>query len=132
MENNEYAPESDRRPHLSLERHLTVGPHTYQLTASGTGDEHITLSLVGWNETGAVVSEISGGISPRDLPAVADVLTSTLAGLLAVHRQHRAPGPGPRRRPRHGVPRPPVEDTGPAVPRRAVRFMVAELLRPFV
>ena len=95
MENNEYAPESDRRPHLSLERHLTVGPHTYQLTASGTGDERIGLSLVGWNPSGEVVSEISGGISPVDLTPVADALTSTLAGLAALRRQRLAPTASP-------------------------------------
>src|SRR5690349_5763721 len=87
MDENEYQPESDRRPHLSLERHLTVGPHVYQLTASGTGDDRISLSLVGWNDGGEVVSEISGGISPADLDPVADALTSTLAGLATLRRQ---------------------------------------------
>lgn len=87
MDDNEYPPESDRRPHLSIERHLTVGPHVYQLTASGTGDERISLSLVGWNAAGEVVSEISGGMSPTDLVPVADALTSTLVGLAALRRQ---------------------------------------------
>jgi hypothetical protein len=32
-----------------------------------------------------VVSEISGGISPTDLPSVADVVSATLAGLVALH-----------------------------------------------
>jgi hypothetical protein len=93
MDENEYQPESDRRPHLSLERHLTVGPHVYQLTASGTGDERIGLSLVGWNETGEVVSEISGGISPDDLAPVADALTSTFAGLATLRRQRLTAAP---------------------------------------
>ena len=87
MDDNEYVPEADRRPHLSLERQLTIGPHVYQLTASGTGDERIGLSVVGWGPTGEVVSEISGGISPADLAPVADALTSTLAGLAALRRQ---------------------------------------------
>jgi len=87
MDDNQYAPENDNRPHLNLERHLTVGPHVYQVTASSTGDERIGLSLVGWNPAGEVVSEISGGISPADLAPVADALTSTLAGLAALRRQ---------------------------------------------
>jgi len=87
MDDNEYVPGNDNRPHLSLERHLTIGPHVYELTASGTGDESIGLSLVGWGPTGEVVSEISGGISPADLAPVADALTSTLAGLAALRRQ---------------------------------------------
>src|SRR5688572_24133407 len=98
MDDNEYAPESDHRPHLNLERHLTIGPHVYQLTASGTGEERIGLSLVGWNPSGEVVSEISGGISPADLAPVADALTSTLAGLAALRRQRLgspAPAVGP-------------------------------------
>jgi hypothetical protein len=90
MDDTEYPPEKDHRPHLSLERHLTVGPHVYQLTASGTGDERIGLTLVGWNPSGEVVSEISGGISPADLAPVADALTSTLAGLATLRRQRLA------------------------------------------
>jgi hypothetical protein len=44
-----------------------------------------------------VVSEISGGISPDDLPALADVLTTTLAGLVALRAPR--PAPAPRRKP---------------------------------
>jgi hypothetical protein len=110
MDDNQYPPEADRRPHLNLERHLTVGPHVYQLTASGTGDDRIGLSLVGWNPAGKVVSEISGGISPTDLAPVADALTSTLAGLAALRRQRLAataspslPGPLPKRHRNQGT-----------------------------
>jgi hypothetical protein len=109
MDDNEYPPESDRRPHLSVERHLTVGPHVYQLTASGTGDDRIGLSLVGWNAAGEVVSEISGGMSPTDLAPVADALTSTLAGLAALRRQRLTatastlPGLPPKRHRNQGV-----------------------------
>jgi hypothetical protein len=110
MDDNEYPPESDRRPHLNVERHLTVGPHVYQLTASGTGDDRIGLSLVGWNASGEVVSEISGGMSPTDLAPVADALTSTLAGLAALRRQRLTstapstlPGPPPKRHRNQGV-----------------------------
>jgi hypothetical protein len=101
MDDNEYPPGTDLRPHLSLERHLTVGPHVYQLTASGTGDERIGLTLVGWNAAGEVVSEISGGISPADLAPVADALTSTLAGLATLRRQRLAATASP------AVPAPP-------------------------
>ena len=91
MDDIEYQPENDRRPHTALERHLTVGPHVYQITASGTGDERISLAVLGWDAEGAVVSEISGGISPSDLPAVTDALTSTMAGLAAFRRQRPSP-----------------------------------------
>ena len=90
MTDIEYPPENDRRPHTALERHLTVGPHVYQITASGTGDEPISLAVLGWDAEGEVVSEISGGISPDDLPVVADALTSTLAGLAAFRRDRPA------------------------------------------
>jgi hypothetical protein len=98
MDDNQYPPEGDNQPYLSLERQLSLGPHTYQLTASGAGDERIGLTLVGWNAAGEVVSEISGGISPTDLAPVAEALTSTLAGLATLRRQRltaAAPGPAP-------------------------------------
>jgi hypothetical protein len=107
MESHEYPPEQDQRPHLSVERHLTVGPHVYQLTASGTGDERIGLTLVGWNPSGEVVSEISGGISPADLTPVADALTTTLAGLAALRRRRvsspTAPGQPEKRHRNQGA-----------------------------
>jgi hypothetical protein len=89
MNDIEHAPEHDRRPHTMLERHLTVGAHTYQITATGRGEEQVSLVLAGWDPDGKVVSEISGGISPHDLPAVADALTSTLAGLAALRIQRK-------------------------------------------
>ncbi|WP_067497662.1 hypothetical protein [Actinoplanes sp. TFC3] len=94
MNDIEYAPELDRRPHTMLERHLTVGAHTYQITAYGTGEDNVSLTLAGWSPDGQVVSEISGGISPLDLPAVADALTSTLAGLVALRNQGKAGSTG--------------------------------------
>jgi hypothetical protein len=110
MDENEYPPEEDRRPHLSIERHLTVGPHVYQVTASGTGDDRIGLTLVGWNASGEVVSEISGGISPADLAPVADALTTTLAGLAALRHRRltaaaspAAPGQSAKRHRNQGV-----------------------------
>ena len=101
MDDNEYMPEEDQRPHLHLERHLTVGPHVYQLTASGTGDESIGLTLSGWNASGEVVSEISGGILPTDLVPVANALTSTLSGLAALRRQRVTAGTPPAAAKRH-------------------------------
>ncbi|GAA2464704.1 hypothetical protein [Winogradskya humida] len=89
MNDIEHASEHDRRPHTMLERHLTVGAHTYQITATGTGEEQVSLVLAGWDPDGKVVSQISGGISPHDLPAVADALTSTLAGLAALRVQRK-------------------------------------------
>jgi hypothetical protein len=90
MDDNKYPPEGEPQPYLSLERQLSVGPHIYQLAASGADEERIGLTLVGWNAAGEVVSEISGGISPADLAPVADALTSTLFGLAALRRQHLA------------------------------------------
>jgi hypothetical protein len=108
MTDIQYPPEDDRRPHTALERHLTVGPHIYQITASGTGDDRIGLTLVGWDAEGQVVSEVSGGISAGDLPAVADALTSTLAGLAALRGHGTAPAApapvdGQKRHPNQGV-----------------------------
>lgn len=80
----EHAPEQDRRSHTLMERHLVVGAHTYQITASGTGEDEVRLHLNGWDADGSAIGELSGGISPADLPAVADALTSTLAGLVAL------------------------------------------------
>jgi hypothetical protein len=110
MDDNQYPPDDDHRPHLNLERRLTVGPHVYQLTASGRGEARIGLTLVGWNASGEVVSEISGGISPADLAPVAEALTSTLAGLATLRRQDltsasppTAPVPAGKRHRRQGV-----------------------------
>jgi hypothetical protein len=108
MNDIEYAPELDRRPHTMLERHLTVGAHTYQITASGTGEENVSLAISGWDPDGQVVGEISGGISPQDLPAVAEALTSTLAGLVALRSRGRvakatAVAEKPKRYPNRGA-----------------------------
>ncbi|WP_305789369.1 hypothetical protein [Symbioplanes lichenis] len=108
MTDTKYAPEFDRRAHTQLERHLVVGANTYEISASGTGDETVRLHLTGWGPDGATVGEISGGISPRDLPEVAEALSSTLAGLVAL-RAKRAPRPAaatddrPKRHPNQGT-----------------------------
>ena len=93
MDDDEYPFANHDRPHLSVERRLAVGPHVYRLCASGRGDERIGVSLVGWNASGEVVSEISGGIPPADLAPVAQALTSTLAGLATLRRQDLTSAP---------------------------------------
>jgi len=106
MDTNEFAPEQDRRPHTQLDRHFTTGGNVYRIVATGTGDDPITLSLTGWGPDGETVSEVSGGISPVDLPAVTQALTSTLAGLAALRNQ-RTPGRSaeekPKRYPNRGA-----------------------------
>jgi hypothetical protein len=74
----------DLRPHTLLERHLTVGSHTYLISASGTGDERITLAVNGVDADGRAVGELSGGFLPDDLPALAEAFASTLFGLVAL------------------------------------------------
>src|SRR5690349_8550229 len=107
MDDKERPPDSDHRPHLHVERRLTVGPHVYQLTASDAGDARIGRRLVGWNASGEVVSEISAGMSPADLTPVAEALTSTLTGLAALRRQRLTaadpPAAPPRRHRNQGV-----------------------------
>ena len=110
MDDNKYPPDGEPQPYLSLERQLSVGPHIYQLAASGADEERIGLTLVGWNAAGEVVSEISGGISPADLAPVADALTTTLAGLAALRHRRltaaaspAAPGQSAKRHRNQGV-----------------------------
>ncbi|MEV6599255.1 hypothetical protein AB0M36_20730 [Actinoplanes sp. NPDC051346] len=106
MDTNEYPPDLDRRPHTQLDRHFLSGDNTYHLTASGTGDDRVRLAVTGWGPAGEVVSELSGGISPADLPAVTDALTSTLTGLAALRARRgtlRTAGRKPRRHPNRGV-----------------------------
>lgn len=112
MDDNEYPPEQDRRPHTHLDRHFTSGGNTYQLTATGTGDERIRLTLAGRSPGGEVVSEISGGIPPADLPAVAEALTTTLEGLatLRAARRPRGPATRPKRYPNRGARWSPEDD----------------------
>ncbi|MEV8507884.1 hypothetical protein AB0368_24105 [Actinoplanes sp. NPDC051475] len=113
MNDNEYTPDLDRRPHTQLDRHFTSGGNTYQVTASGTGDERIRLTVTGWDPGGEVVSEISGGILPADLLAVADALTSTLTGLAALRARGKPPvalKEKPKRYPNRGARWSPEDD----------------------
>ena len=100
MDDNRYLPEEAEPPHIAIDRHLTVGDTEFLITANGSGGRRIDLAVVACDRDGRVVSEISGGISPTDLPSVADVVSATLAGLVALH----APATAPRgRRPNHGT-----------------------------
>jgi hypothetical protein len=92
MDNNRHLPAEAEPPHLTIDRHFTVGDTQFLITASGT--RRIDLAVVACDREGRVVSEISGGISPADLPSVADVVTATLAGLVALHTV--TPGRGGR------------------------------------
>jgi hypothetical protein len=101
MNDNRYPPDEADPPHLSIDRHLTVGDTQFLITASGSGARRIDLAVVACDREGRVVSEISGGISPTDLTAVADVVTATLSSLVALHTLSpaaRGPSPTPRRR----------------------------------
>jgi hypothetical protein len=71
---------------ITLDRRLVLGEIDYQVTAFPTDDHRIDLCIVSSDGDGQVVSEISGGIAPSDLAALTDVLTSTLAGLIAMTR----------------------------------------------
>ncbi|WP_250036217.1 hypothetical protein [Paractinoplanes maris] len=89
---------------ITLDRRLVLGEIDYQVTAFPTDDHRIDLCIVSSDGDGHVVSEISGGISPADLPTLTDVLTSTLAGLTAMTRARPAPVPAdppPDRHDRH-------------------------------
>jgi hypothetical protein len=95
MDDNRYLPEEAEPPHITIDRHLIVGDTQFLITASGTGGRRIDLAVVACDREGRVVSEISGGISPTDLPSVADVVSATLAGLVALHTM--APAASARR-----------------------------------
>jgi len=69
---------------ITLDRRLVLGETDYQVTAFPTDDRRIDLCIVSSDGDGQVVSEISGGIAPSDLTGLTDVLTSTLAGLIAM------------------------------------------------
>jgi hypothetical protein len=86
---------------ITLDRRLVLGEIDYQVTAFPTDDHRIDLCIVSSDRDGQLVSEISGGLAPSDLPALTDVLTSTLAGLIAMTRPPASdrPSSAPRDRP---------------------------------
>jgi hypothetical protein len=79
---------------ILLDRRLQLGDTEYQITTYPADDERLDLSIVSSDADGNVVSELSGGIAPSDLAGLTDVLTSTLAGLIAM----TTPAPEPRKR----------------------------------
>jgi hypothetical protein len=87
---------------ITLDRRLVLGEIDYQVTAFPTDDHRIDLCIVSSDGDGHTVSEISGGIAPSDLTGLTDVLTSTLAGLIAMTQpplSSRTPPPTARDRP---------------------------------
>jgi hypothetical protein len=88
---SQVAPSSSQ---VALDRLTTVGSISYRITAAGDGDEPIDLVIAGRDPDGRVLSSLTGEIRLADLPAVADLLSSTLAGLVSVHHP-----PSGRRRP---------------------------------
>ena len=87
MDDNRYLPPEAPPPDLSLDRQMTVGDTQFLITATGSLSTRIELAVVGCDRDGRVISEISGGISPHDLPVVAEVVSATLNGLVALHPQ---------------------------------------------
>ncbi len=85
---------------ITLDRRVVLGEVDYQVTAFPTEDRRIDLCIVSSDGDGRVVSEISGGIDPADLSGLTDVLTSTLAGLIAMTQ----PPPSARIPPATGQP----------------------------
>ncbi|GIE96699.1 hypothetical protein [Paractinoplanes rishiriensis] len=88
---------------ITLDRRLLLGETDYQVTAFPTDDHRIDLCIVSSDGDGRVVSEISGGLAPADLVGLTDVLTSTLAGLIAMTQPALSSrvAPPPERRGRH-------------------------------
>ena len=73
---------------------MTSGPIRYHITAAGDGDAPIDIVLAGRDADGRVLSSLTGEIRPADLADVTELVTSTLAGLVAVRQP-----PVARRRP---------------------------------
>jgi hypothetical protein len=103
MDDNRYLPPEAPPPDLSLERQITVGDTQFLITATGAVDTRIDLAVVGCDRDGRVLSEISGGVSRNNLPAFAEVLSSTFAGLVALHTQHHRVTARRRRPANHGA-----------------------------
>ncbi|MFG1608452.1 hypothetical protein [Actinoplanes sp. NPDC049265] len=103
MDENRYQPPEAPLPDLSLERQITIGDTQFLITATGGIDTRINLAVVGCDRDGRVLSEISGGISRANLPMLAEALSSTLAGLVALHGQHHRATVRRRRPANHGV-----------------------------
>jgi hypothetical protein len=72
--------------HIDLRRRLSTGGRHYEISAAGTDDDRIALLIVGRDDEGTVLTEVAGEVPPEDLPAVTDLLTTTLAGLVTLSR----------------------------------------------
>jgi len=107
---------------------MTAGSISYHITAAGGGEEPIDLVLAGRDREGRVLSSLTGEIRPADLAEVTELVTSTLAGLLAVRHQ-----PAARRRPGNQGARWSAEDDERLVQRHREgapeRVLMAELGR---
>ncbi|XVV14354.1 hypothetical protein ACQP2X_08420 [Actinoplanes sp. CA-131856] len=92
---------------ITLDRRLVLGGTAYQVTSFPAEDDRFDLCVVSSDPEGHVVSELSAGITPSDLPGLTDVLTSTLAGLLAMTQPSsssaRDAPPPERRHPNQGT-----------------------------
>ncbi|GAA2690047.1 hypothetical protein [Actinoplanes palleronii] len=77
---------------ITLDRRLLLGETDYQVTVFPAEDQRLDLCIVSSDGDGQVVSEMSGILAPDDLAALTEVLTTTLAGLIAMTGR-TAPGP---------------------------------------
>lgn len=76
---------------ITLDRRLVLGDTDYQVTAFPADDHRIDLCIVSSDPEGRMISELNAGLSPADLRTLTDVLTSTLAGLIAMTEPPPAP-----------------------------------------
>jgi hypothetical protein len=95
--------------HVAFDRHLTAGAISYHITAEGDDERLlIELAIAGRDTDGEVMSSLTGEIRLTDLPVVTDLVSSTLAGLVAVHGPR---SPAARVRPgKHGIRWTPEDD----------------------
>jgi len=112
--------------HVALDRRMTVGSISYRITAAGDGTAPIDLAIAGRDPDGRVLSSLTGEIRPADLPAVAEMLSSTLAGLVAVHHP-----PAGRRRPDNQGARWSAEDDARLVARHREGATEGVLMKEF-
>ncbi|AEV82434.1 hypothetical protein ACWT_1416 [Actinoplanes sp. SE50] len=92
---------------ITLDRRLLLGATDYEVTVFPTDDQRLELCIVSSDGDGRVLSELSGSLTPADLPTLTEVLTSTLSGLRAMTTPPPAtPPPTP--------PEPPAQRSRPA------------------
>jgi hypothetical protein len=81
METSNLSPDPALPSIVELRRRLTAGTRSYELIASATGDDRVSVHLVGRDPDGEVVTEVVGEIPPEDLGAVAEITAGALAAL---------------------------------------------------